>query len=83
MDAINTFIDRVVANILDPVVALLGILAFLMFVWGVVMFIRNADNEEKRAEGQRHMIWAIVGLAIIFGANAIIRFIAATLNSTF
>jgi len=78
--AIDTFLDAIIVNILEPIVALLGVLAFLYFVFGVVMFIRNADNEEKRPEGQRHMLWAIIGLVIIFGANAIIGFILATLG---
>lgn len=81
MDIIDTFIGKVVTNIFQPLVALLGILAFLYFVWGVVMYIRNAENEEKRSEGQRHMLWAIIGLAIIFGANAIIGFVGSTANS--
>lgn len=75
MTALDSFIDALVTNIFEPLVALLGVLAFLYFVFGVVMFIRNADSEEKRAQGQRHMLWAVIGLVIIFGANAIIAFI--------
>ncbi len=81
MDPIDSFISTIVHNLLEPAVALIGVLAFLYFVFGVVMFIGNSANEEKRAQGQRHMLWAIIGLAIIFGANAIIGFIGGTVNS--
>jgi len=80
MNAIDSFIQKIVENLLQPVVALIGVLAFLYFVFGVVTFIRNADNEEKRAEGQRHMVWALVGMVILFGANAIIELIASSLG---
>lgn len=81
MEIIDAFISRVVENILSPIVALLTILAFLYFVFGVVMYIKNADNEEARTTGQRHMLWAIVGLVLIFGVNAFIGLINGTVNS--
>lgn len=81
MDFIDAFLQKLVENIFGPVVLLLGVLAFLYFVFGVVMFIRSAEDEEARRTGKAHMLWAIIGLAIIFGANAIINLINDTANS--
>jgi len=75
----QTFFNNVKTNIVNPIITLLAVAAFVVFVWGVVDFIRSADDAEKRATGQQHMIWGIVGLVIIFGANAII----AILKNTF
>lgn len=69
---ISTFIDKVQAEILTPIVTLLALAAFVLFAWGVVQFIAGATDEEKRRTGQQHMLWAIIGLAILFGANAIV-----------
>ena len=74
----QTFWNNIVNNILNPIIELLVAAAFVVFVWGVVDFIRGADDSEKRSTGQQHMIWGIVGLIIIFGANAIINIIKAT-----
>jgi len=74
-------IIRIQNAIVDPLITLLGILAFLLFVYGMVNFIRSADNEEKRTEGQRHMIWAIIGLVIIFGTNTLVGLIANTVGA--
>lgn len=74
MDQFNSFIAKVEDQILTPIISLLALGAFILFVYGVVNFIANSDNEEKRKTGQMHMIYGIVGLAIIFGANAIISF---------
>lgn len=74
------FLTKVQDNILTPIITLLSLAAFLLFLWGVVEFIAGADNEEKRKTGQQHMIWGIIGLVIIFGANAIVSLIKATVG---
>lgn len=75
MQAFNSFLETVTREIIDPIITLMALGAFLVFVWGTVKFIRNAGNDEKRAEGKQHMLWGIVGLAIIFGAFAILNFL--------
>jgi uncharacterized membrane protein YidH (DUF202 family) len=66
------FIAKVQTAILMPIIVLLSLAAFVIFVWGVVQFIGGSEDEEKRKKGQQHMIWGIIGLVIMFGANAII-----------
>jgi hypothetical protein len=82
MDAFNTFLRKVEGAIIDPIITLIALAAFVVFVWGVVDFIRGAGNDEKRAIGQQHMIWGLIGLAIIFGARAIIAILASTFGIT-
>ena len=77
---LDTFIQKVTSEIIDPVITLLALAAFAVIVFGVVMFIQNAGDEEKRSTGKRHMMWGIVGLAIIFGARAIVSFLNNLIN---
>ncbi len=69
-------IDEVIAivstNVLQPIVLLLFALATILFLWGVVEFLINRDNEEERDKGKRHMLWGIVGLVIMFSVNGIL-----------
>lgn len=74
------FLAKIQAQILTPLVTLLALAAFVLFVWGVVQFIASSDDEEKRKTGQQHMIWGIIGLVIMFGANAIIMLIKQTVG---
>ncbi len=67
-------------NIVNPIITLLALAAFLVFIWGVVDFIRGADDAEKRKTGQQHMVWGIIGLVIIFGAGAIVQIIANSIG---
>lgn len=75
MESLDTFLDTVKEQIVDPIITLLALAAFALFAWGVMLFIRNAENDEKRETGKRHMVWGIVGLAVIFGAQAIMSFV--------
>lgn len=77
------FIAKVQQEILNPIITLIALVAFAFFIWGVVEFIRNGDNDEKRKLGQQHMIWGIVGLVILFGAQAILAIIGNTANVLF
>lgn len=73
--ALNTFINAVEQQIINPLIILVTIIALVIFFWGIVQYIQNAANDEKRKQGQQAMIWGIVGLVIIFGAIAIVNII--------
>jgi hypothetical protein len=73
MSVLNSFLDSVVREIINPIILLLGAVAFVLFVWGVFEFIRGAAEEEKRAEGRKAILWGLIGLVIIFGAYGIIN----------
>ena len=74
------FITKVQVEVLNPIITLITLAAFVVFVFGLVEFIRGADNEEKRKLGQQHMIYGIIGLVIIFGAQAIVGIIARSVG---
>ncbi len=82
MPAFDAFLVKVENAILNPLIELMVLAAFVVFVWGVVEFIQGAGNDEKRKTGQQHIIWGIIGLVIIFGARAIIALLTATVSST-
>ena len=68
----QAIIEKIKDKILNPIEIFLIVLATLFFLWGVVDFIAGAASEERRTKGKQHMIWGILGLAIILGARGII-----------
>lgn len=81
MDAFHSFLTKVETEILLPIIAVIALAAFILFTLGVVKFIRNAGDLKARAEGQQQMIWGIIGLAILFGANALVTLIQNAVNA--
>ncbi len=77
---LNDFLGKVESQVLLPIITLLAFAAFVVFLWGVVDFIRQADNPEARKIGQTHMIWGVVGIVLIFGTTAVINLIKLFLS---
>ncbi len=72
------FVAKVNEVILFPFIALLMGVAFLVFVYGCVEYIINADNESAREQGRKHILWGIIGLVVMVSAFAILQIAAAT-----
>jgi uncharacterized membrane protein len=78
--ALDAFLAKVMTLIIVPVVTLLALAAFTVFIWGVFGYIRGADDAEARKKGQDHILWGLIGLMIMFGATAIITFLSGVLT---
>ena len=78
MQELNQFLDRVVVQIINPIILLLAACAFVVFLWGVFQFIAHAGDETKRKEGRQAIMWGLIGLVIIFGAYGIINLALGT-----
>jgi len=46
----------------------------------LVKFIFNAGNEDAKKDGQRLMIWGLVGLFVMVSVWGLVRFIGNALN---
>ena len=79
-DAFSTFLRKVEIALINPLITLLALAAFVLFVYGIVEFVGGAGNEEKRSIGQQHMIWGFIGLTILFGAKAIVAILATSIG---
>jgi hypothetical protein len=47
------------------VVPLLFSLAVVAFIWGIIQFFLNPENEEKRKQGKSFMMWGIIALFVM------------------
>jgi uncharacterized membrane protein YidH (DUF202 family) len=59
-------------ELIRPAIIFMFVLATVVFIWGLIQFINNADDEEGRNTGKRHLLWGIIGMAIMVSAGAII-----------
>lgn len=75
---VDNIFYKINAKIINPAIEIAFIIALVVFLWGVVEFIRGADNEEKRTLGRQHMLWGIVGFVVMFGVFGIINILIST-----
>jgi hypothetical protein len=73
MEKLDQFLSKVVDQIINPIILLLAGAAFVVFIWGVFQFVRNAADETERNKGKSAIMWGIIGLVIIFGVYGLIN----------
>ena len=71
----NVLVGRIIFAILGVV----GSLALVMFIYGGLVWMLAAGNAEAVTKGKNILIWATVGLVIIFTAYALIKFVFKSL----
>lgn len=77
----DSFLHNINNQIITPLIYLLFTLALIYFLYGVFLFIKNADSPDKRSEGAKSMIWGIVGLFIMLSVKGIINLILRTIGA--
>ncbi len=72
------FVARFNEVILYPVIILLTGIAFLVFLYGCLIYITHAENSSAREEGRSHIIYSLIGMFVMLVAFAILKIAANT-----
>ena len=72
---ITGLLGRVNDAILNPIIEVMFAVALLTFFWGIFQFISSETTDTKRAEGQKKILYGIVGMLVMVSAYGIIRLI--------
>lgn len=78
---IDTLMGKIAKLIINPLIIFVFALALVFFIYGLVEFLINAENPEKRKTGQSHMLWGIVGMFIMMSVFTLMRLLANTIGS--
>jgi hypothetical protein len=81
----TTWIDTIGAEVfffIDALVIFLAALALAVFLWGGVLFVLNASNQELRTKARKRMVWGIIGLFVIMVVWGIVELISILLGIT-
>ena len=68
--------------IVNPIIMFMFAAALLYFLYGVFEFLSGADNDEKRTNGKSHMLWGVIGMAIMVGVFFFMTLIINTFGVT-
>ena len=73
-NALNTpYLQNVLGKFASVLVGVSGSIGLLVFVWGGVSMIASNGDAAKVKKARDMMVWTAVGLAIIFGSEALVR----------
>lgn len=71
----QTNLYQIVGGIITKMLGILGSLALLVFVFGGFMWVTAAGNADKVKQGTEAMVWAAIGICIIFSSYAILKLV--------
>ena len=80
MSSADKLIQAIELQILTPLIGLIGAAGLAFFIWGVGQFFYYVDNETERTKGKQHMLWGVIGLAIMVGVFGILNVICSTIG---
>lgn len=79
--AVCSLVSKITAAIINPLIALIFAAGFLVFVWGIIEFLGGLSSDsESKEHGKLHMLWGVIGMAIMISAYAILKIVAATFS---
>ena len=61
--------------IFNPLIKLMFAVALLLFMYGLVEFMLNRGDTEAVEKGKIHMIWGVIGFAVMVSVFGIINFL--------
>ncbi|MEN9921255.1 MAG: hypothetical protein RLZZ517_233 [Candidatus Parcubacteria bacterium] len=77
----NELLQKIVSVVVNPIIQVAFVVATVLFVYGVFEFLKGAESPDVRKQGQQHMLWGLVGLAIMVSVFTIIRILLNTLGA--
>jgi len=68
----TTDVTVLIGTIIKAALGIIGSLTLLMLVWGGFQWLTSAGNPEKVKKGSQTMVWAIIGVVLVFASYLIL-----------
>jgi len=72
---------KILGGIIRYVMGFLGGLTLLVFMIGGFMWLTSAGNDEQVKKGTQTMVWAVIGIFIVFSSYAILNLVITGLTT--
>lgn len=77
----NVSVPQLLGRVINTFLGISGSVALVMFVYGGFLWLTSAGNAERIQQGKNAIVWATLGLMMIFGAYAIVNFVLGAILS--
>ncbi|MCK4554394.1 hypothetical protein KAU19_05550 [Candidatus Parcubacteria bacterium] len=75
---VHTTPQALIGRIINAVLGIVGSIALAMFIYGGFTWMTSSGNSEKVQKGKDILIWAALGLVVIFASYALVNFVIFT-----
>ena len=70
----------IIGDVVKAILSISGLIALVAFVFGGVTWMTSGGNPEKIKRGRDMLVWAVIGLIIIFSSYTILRYVFEALK---
>lgn len=63
--------ERIIANVIRVVLGIVGAISLVIIIYGGFMMMISAGNQERVDKGRKALMWAVIGLFVVFGSYGI------------
>ncbi len=70
-----------IGNVIGRVLGISGAIALMFFVYGGFLWMFSAGSPDRVKKGRDVLIWATLGLVLIFSSYAILKFVFGVLGA--
>lgn len=74
-------IPQIIGKVINAALGIVGSLALLMFIFGGITWMTAAGNEQSVTKGKNIIIWAALGLVVIFSSYAIVKLVLQAIGA--
>jgi len=74
-------VQLIIGNVIKAALGIVGSIALLIMTYGGFRWLTAMGNSERVEKGKETLIWAALGLAVIFGAYAVTSYIITKLTT--
>lgn len=71
----TTSVPALIGNIIKTVLAIVGALALAMFIYGGFTWLTSGGSADKIKKGKDILMWAVIGLVVIFASYSLVDFL--------
>ncbi|BFD24900.1 MAG: pilin [Candidatus Parcubacteria bacterium] len=64
-----------VGNIINFILGFVGTIALVLFIYGGFTWMLSAGSPDKVKKGKNIIVWAVIGLFVVFTAYILVRFV--------
>lgn len=73
-------VPELLGTIISYAMGIIGSLALVMFIYGGMTWMLSGGSPEQVTKGKQIVIWAALGIAIIFMSYALVRFVITAIS---
>ena len=77
----TTDITELIVRIISIILGLTGVISLAMFIYGGIIWMTSGGSADKIKQGKDILIWAVLGLVVIFTSYVIVNFVFESLGT--